>query len=86
MTILSTLATIFGIIVGFANVPQIYKMFKTKSAKDISKLTYSILLIGAIIWIFYGFEIKKFPVIIMHILVTIEFIIILIGCKLYGGK
>ena len=35
MTLLAILATVFGIVNGFANFPQIYKIYKTKSAKDI---------------------------------------------------
>ncbi len=86
MTVLSVLATVFGIVNGFANFPQIYKIFKTKSAKDISVLTYIILTIGSFVWILYGIEIKNFPVLIMNILAFIEFIFILIGCYLYGKK
>jgi uncharacterized protein with PQ loop repeat len=46
MTLLSALATIFGIIMGFANFPQIYK---TKSAKDIAISTYLLLSLGSVI-------------------------------------
>jgi MtN3 and saliva related transmembrane protein len=84
MTILSTLATIFGVINGFANLPQIYKIFKTKSAKDISTATYLILITGTIIWILYGIEITNIPILTMNGLALIEFIFILIGCYLYG--
>ena len=85
MTLLATLATIFGVINGFANFPQIYKIFKTKSAKDLAVSTYIILAIGSVIWILYGIEIKNAPVLIMDGLALFEFILILIGCYLYGG-
>ena len=84
MTLLATLATIFGVINGFANFPQIYKIFKTRSAKDISIITYIILTIGTIIWIFYGLEIMNIPILTMNGLALIEFIFILVGCYLYG--
>ncbi|GAG44746.1 unnamed protein product [marine sediment metagenome] len=84
MTLLATLATIFGVVNGFANFPQIYKIFKTKSAKDISVITYLLLTTGSLIWIFYGIEIMNFPVLTMNGLAFIAFIIILIGCYLYG--
>jgi MtN3 and saliva related transmembrane protein len=83
MTLLATLAMIFGVINGFANVPQIYKIFKTKSAKDISILTYSILTVGSIVWILYGIELMNMPILTMNGLALVEFIIILIGCYLY---
>ena len=84
MTTLSILATIFGVVNGFANFPQIYKIFKRKSAKDISVLTYSLLSVGSFIWILYGLEINNMPVLVMNILAFIEFIFILVGCYLYG--
>ena len=84
MTILATLAIIFGVVNGFANFPQIYKIFKRKSAKDISITTYLILTIGSIVWILYGIEIMNIPILIMDGLALFEFILILIGCLLYG--
>lgn len=85
MSLLAILATIFGVINGFANLPQIYKIFKTKSAKDLAVSTYLILAIGSIVWVLYGIEIRNTPVLIMNGLALIEFIAILIGCYLYGG-
>jgi MtN3 and saliva related transmembrane protein len=86
MTILSILATVFGIVNGFANFPQIWKIYKTKSAKDISIVTYLILTVGTIVWLLYGIEIRSVPIIIMEALVLIEFVFVLIGCYLYGKK
>ncbi len=86
MTILSILATIFGIVNGFANFPQIWKIYKTKRAKDLSITTYVILTIGTIVWFLYGIEIRSVPIITMESLVFIEFVLILIGCYLYGKK
>ena len=85
MTLLATLATIFGVVNGFANFPQIYKIFKRKSAKDIAVSTYLILTVGTIIWILYGIEIKNIPILVMNGLALFEFILILLGCYLYGS-
>ena len=84
MTLLATLATVFGVINGFANLPQIYKIFKRKSAKDISAATYMILSVGSIVWVLYGIEIMNVPILVMNGLALLEFIIILAGCYLYG--
>ena len=86
MSILDTLATIFGVINGFANLPQIYKIFKTKSAKDLAVSTYVILTIGSFVWILYGIEILNAPILVMNGLAFLEFTAILFGCYLYGGK
>lgn len=84
MTLLSILAMIFGIVNGFANLPQIHKIFKRKSAKDISITTYLILVAGSIVWILYGIEIMNTPILVMNGLALAEFIVILFGCYLYG--
>jgi MtN3 and saliva related transmembrane protein len=84
MTILSILATISGIFLGFGALPQAIKIFRNKSAKDISATTYFITSIGAFIWILYGFEIKNTPIIIPNIIGAIISVIILIGWFLYG--
>lgn len=86
MTLLSILATVFGAVSGIANLPQALKIFRRKSAKDISILTYSFLLAGAIIWIFYGIEINNFPVIIANSLGTINIGLVVIGWILYGRE
>ncbi|MFC1686125.1 SemiSWEET family sugar transporter [Nanoarchaeota archaeon] len=84
MTILATLATIFGVVNGFANLPQIYKIFIRKSAKDISVWTYLILTVGSVIWILYGIELMNTPILIMNGLAFIEFLVVLFGIYLYG--
>ncbi len=85
MTILSILATVFGVVNGFANLPQIYKIFKKKSAKDLSVVTYLVLTAGTIVWVLYGIEITNVPILVMNGLALFEFIIILLGIYLYGG-
>ena len=84
MSLLPVLATIFGTIDGLANLLQVYKIFKRKSAKDISILTYSIILISCIIWVLYGIEIRNSPIIITNTLGIISVTSVIIGCFLYG--
>jgi len=80
-------ATIIGTFSGLANFPQAYRIFKRKSAGDISILTYSFLFSGAIIWILYGIEIENFPVIIANAFGSINIGLVIIGWFLYGkGK
>lgn len=86
MTILSMLASAFGVIMGLANAPQAYKIFKYKSARDISVLTYSILLAGGIVFLLYGIETKTWPVVCLNALSTINFVVVLVGYYLYGRK
>ena len=84
MTILSILATISGSVMALASLPQIYKIFKRKSAKDISAISYSLFTIGGIIWLLYGIELNSFAIILSNTLSAITSISVLIGCFLYG--
>ena len=84
MSLISILATVFGTLSGIANFPQAYRIFKRKSAKDISILTYSLLLMGAVTWILYGIEMDNFPIIITNVLGGINIGLVVIGWFLYG--
>ncbi len=84
MTILSVLAGIFGVGMSLANLPQAYKIFKRKSAKDISPITYTTFTIGGLIWLFYGIELKNSAIIISNAIGTLTVVIVLIGWMIYG--
>lgn len=86
MTILSILATVFGSAMAISNFPQAYKIFKRRSAKDISLITYIVLGIGAIIWVLYGIEIESFPLVISNLLGILGVALVLIGWYLYGRE
>lgn len=86
MSLLSILATIFGTVGGLANLPQVYRIFKRKSAKDISILTYSIIIVSCIIWILYGIEIRNSAIIITNGLGTTTVALVIIGWFLYGRE
>jgi MtN3 and saliva related transmembrane protein len=84
MTIISVLAVIFGTIMALANIPQAFKIFLRKSAKDVCLLTYLILLVGTVSWILYGIEIKSFPLIFANSVGLIAIGLVISGCLLYG--
>ncbi len=86
MTVLSILATIFGLGEGLFNIPQANKIFKRKSAKDISIVTYSFQIVSVIIWLFYGLEIKSNPIIISNTLAALTLLFIIYGWMLYGKE
>lgn len=84
MTLLPFLASISGTVLGLSGFPQVIKIFRTKSAKDIAPLTYLIVEVGSIIWILYGLELKNFPIVLANILGFTTTSLILIGYYLYG--
>lgn len=83
MSILTYLTSIAGVSMGLSSIPQIIKIFKRKSAKDVSKSTHFIIVLGALIWMLYGFEILSFPLIISNLVGLITNAIILWACFSY---
>ncbi len=67
-----------------AGFPQVIKIYQRKSAKDISPITYLIVEFGAIVWIFYGFELNNFAIIFTNILGMVTSTLILIEYYFYG--
>jgi MtN3 and saliva related transmembrane protein len=86
MTPLHILVLIFGSLMGAANLPQAMRIFERKSAGDISVITYSILFIGVIFWILYGFEINDIAIIVANMIGFVGISMVLVGWFLYHEK
>jgi len=82
--VLETLATIVGLGGSFAMIPQVYRIFKRKSAKDISIWTMSYMLVAGVIWVLYGLNIQSFPIMITNLVGSLTMIGVIIGWILYG--
>jgi MtN3 and saliva related transmembrane protein len=55
-----------GLLTTFAIVPQIIRIYKLKSAREISFLFTSLLLLGIIVWLAYGIVLGLVPLIIWN--------------------
>lgn len=84
MTILAMLASVLGVISAVAMFPQVYKIFSRKSAKDISISSYLFLLVTGVVWVFYGFEIESYPIMISQLVGNLALFLIIIGWIRYG--
>lgn len=84
MSILAILATAAGIVSSLVMLPQVHKIFKRKSAKDISISMYISLIVIGIIWILYGIEISNWPIIISNTVGTFFLLWVVYGWYLYG--
>lgn len=58
--------------------PQLVKIVKTKSTKDVSLVMYLIMLTGVALWLFYGISINSWPMIVAN-----STTIILVGSILF---
>ena len=60
--------TVIGLVAGglttFAMLPELIKILKTKSTKDISLLLFIMAFLGVILWLVYGFLINDVPVMV----------------------
>lgn len=82
--LLEILSTAVGVIASFAMLPQVYRIFKRKSAKDISITTFSFLFAAGIIWVLYGIDIESFPIVVSNLAGSIIIAGIIVGWFLYG--
>jgi MtN3 and saliva related transmembrane protein len=74
-----------GLFTTFSVVPQIIKIFKTKSARDIS-LVFNIMFVsGGLLWLTYGILDKLLPIILWNVLGVSFNVIMLVG-KLYYSR
>ncbi|KKT57694.1 MAG: MtN3/saliva family [Candidatus Giovannonibacteria bacterium GW2011_GWC2_44_9] len=66
--------------------PQAWKQLKNKSAHNIAIATFTILLIGKIIWFFYGIQINDFPVIVSNLVSVIGLLAIVVLYFIYRER
>jgi len=68
-----------GFCTTIAFVPQVYKVWKTKSTKDISLLMFLVFTTGIIGWLIYGILSDNLPIIIANIVTFFLVLLILIA-------
>ena len=81
MNYITLIGLIAGAFTAVAFFPQLLKVIRTKSTRDISSGMFSIFCIGVFLWTFYGILTSDTPVIIANILTFVQALIIL-GFKL----
>ena len=68
-----------GFCTTIAFVPQAYKVWKTKSTKDISLLMFVVFTTGIVGWLIYGILLDNLPIIIANIITFFLALLILIA-------
>jgi len=76
------IVTSIGVLMSVGYYPQAYKIYKNKSAKDISVPTYIIFSIGTFVWTMYGFYLNDLPIILSFVIGVVGSWIVL-GLTLY---
>jgi MtN3 and saliva related transmembrane protein len=78
------LGLIGGLLTTFAFVPQIFRIFRTKSAKDISLVFNLMVIVGGSLWLVYGLKDGLLPLIIWNVLGISFNLVILVGILKYS--
>ena len=86
ITIIKILATIMGIVMSLGYFPQAYRIYKNKSSKNVSILSYVIFSFGTLTWLVYGLLINDLPIILGFILGVIGSWLVLILTLIYNKK
>ena len=68
-----------GVFVGITLLPQVIKVFKTKSTKDLSHIFLALSLIAAASKFIYGILINQLPIVVTAPIIGIETLIIMIA-------
>ena len=74
----NTLGLVAGIFTTIAFIPQLFKIWVSKSAKDVSIGMFSLFILGVTLWCIYGWEIHSIPVMAANIITFILSTLILI--------
>jgi len=70
-SITSTIGFIAALLTTVSFVPQVLKIWRTRSAKDISLGMYSLFTLGIAAWLVYGVLIDSWPVILANLVTLV---------------
>ncbi|MFH1848632.1 MAG: SemiSWEET transporter [archaeon] len=77
--------TIIGLLAGtctsIAFLPQVVRTWKLKETRDLSLAMFLVLGTGVVLWTIYGILTKDLPIILANV-VTLTFVLLMIGFKL----
>ena len=69
-----------------AFVPQVIRVYRTRSVEDISASMYLAFLVGVALWVGYGVRIGSRPVVIAHSVTVVLAAAVLVGKWRYSGR
>jgi MtN3 and saliva related transmembrane protein len=84
MTPSDWLGTLAGFCTTIAFLPQVLKVWRSRSARDISLVMYAVFTFGVGCWLVYGWMLMIWPIIIANI-VTLVLVAAVIAMKLRWG-
>ena len=66
MTLLNMLGLVATLFTTGAYLPQAYKIIQTKSTQSLSTPTYTMIVVGSVLWVVYAYEHGDMPVMLAN--------------------
>jgi MtN3 and saliva related transmembrane protein len=78
--LIDTIGLVAGLLTTSAFIPQVLKIYRTKSGKDISARMFSLFSAGIVLWLIYGILLQSLPLILSNV-VTLALSLTIIALK-----
>ena len=79
--LIDSIGLIAGLLTTTAFIPQVWKIYRTKSGKDISARMISLFTTGLVLWLIYGIILRSLPLILSNA-VTLVLSVAIIALKI----
>jgi MtN3 and saliva related transmembrane protein len=84
--LINGIGLVAGLLTTTAFIPQVWKIYRTKSGKDISGRMFSLFSIGIVLWLLYGILLRSVPLILSNA-VTLVLSLTILALKIrYKGN
>jgi len=70
-----------GALTTIAFIPQVVKIYVSKSARDVSILTFAFFTLGIFLWLIYGLLIREAPIIVAN-LISLVLALMIVAMKI----
>lgn len=64
--LINSIGLVAGLLTTAAFIPQVWKIYRTKSGKDISGRMFSLFSAGIVLWLIYGILLESMPLILSN--------------------
>ena len=81
MDFITILGLVAGTLTTIAFLPQMFQIWRTKSAKDVSYVMLIVFMSGLLLWLIYGIILGALPIILANV-VTLCFNLIILWLKI----
>ena len=78
---IDSIGLLAGLLTTTAFIPQVWKIYRTKSGNDISARMFSLFSVGLVLWLIYGILLRSLPLIISNVF-TLALALTIIALKI----